>query len=304
MDVHKQGPVSLEETDADRLRGIIAQDALSVGLVSAFAGDRPLTQTEEEFLARLKIARGDEFHPDLLYAITHRYFPPAEAGKLWEEILRHKYHMSEAMGRNVQITVAALDYLANLTHDVEYPTVFDEAHVAEIVGQSMRDGLTGLFNHTRFYDILAFELRRYARYGAPLSLLFIDIDDFKQVNDQYGHQEGDRVLAELAAMLMQETRESDSPCRYGGEEFGVILPFTGAVEAQEIAERIRAGAMRIRLADRVVTVSVGVASCGEGLVSARALVRAADNALYRAKREGKNRVVWGCHGGEGQGGGI
>ena len=111
MDTQDHGPRSPEETDADRLRGITARDALSVGLVSAFAGDRPLTEAEKSILSGLKVSRGEQFFPDLLYAITHQYFPPAAAERLWKDILRHKYEMSRALDRNVQIVVASLDYL-------------------------------------------------------------------------------------------------------------------------------------------------------------------------------------------------
>lgn len=291
MSAQERGSRSREETDADRLRGITAHDALSVGLVSAFAGDRPLTETEESFLSTLKDHRGEQFFPDLLYVITHQYFPPAVAEKLWNEILRHKYEMSKALNRNVQIIVATLDCLANLKSAVHLPTLVNEAHIASIVNLSMHDGLTGLFNHTSCYEIMALELKSYARHGAVVSLIMADIDDFKAVNDQCGHQEGDRVLTELAAAIERETRDSDICCRYGGEEFAVILPLTDTREAAEIAERIRVKTMQIRASGRTLTISLGVASCDENITTTHALVEKADHALYQAKRSGKNRVM-------------
>jgi diguanylate cyclase (GGDEF)-like protein len=282
---------SHDETDADRLRGILAHHALSVALVSAFAGDRPLTAAEESLLAELRESRGERFFSDLLYAITHQYFSPAVAGKLWNEILRHKYEMSKALDRNAQIIVAALDYLANLKGDVSSPTLINEGHIAEIVESSMRDGLTGLFNHTSFYEVIDLQLKTYARHGTVVSLILADIDDFKAINDQCGHQEGDRVLKDLASTIENVSRDSDICSRYGGEEFAVILPMTNAHGAAEIAERIRAEAMQIQTGGRALTVSAGVASCSEDTTNARALVERADRALYRAKRNGKNRVV-------------
>lgn len=282
---------SHDETDADRFRGIIAHDALSVGLVSAFAGDRLLTEAEESSLSNLKEIRGELFFPDLLYAITHQYFSPPVAEKLWEEILRHKYEMSKAMDRNVQIIVATLDYLTDLKGDVRLPTLVNEADIAEIVNLSMHDGLTGLFNHTSCYEIIDLELKRYARHGTVVSLILSDIDDFKAMNDQCGHQEGDRVLKELAEVIENTTRDSDICARYGGEEFAVILPMTNARGAAEIAERIRAKAMRIHTGGRTLTISSGVASCDEKTTTTHALVEKADRALYQAKKSGKNRVV-------------
>jgi two-component system cell cycle response regulator len=279
------------ETDADRLRGILACDALSVDVVSAFAGDRPMTEDEESFLSDLRKNRGELFISDLLYAMTHQFFSPVAAEKLWEHILRHKHEMSKALNRNVEIVVATLDYLTNLTSDVHLPTLVNEAHIAEIVNLSMRDGLTGLFNHTSCYEIIDLELKKYARHGTVVSMILADIDDFKAINDQCGHQEGDRVLKELAAAIEDTARDSDICCRYGGEEFAVILPLTNASGAAEVAERIRERATRIHAGDCTLTVSSGVASCDESTTTSRALVKKADRGLYQAKRNGKNRVV-------------
>jgi diguanylate cyclase (GGDEF)-like protein len=279
-----------DETDADRLRGLLAHDALSVDLVSAFAGDRPLSEAEESLLSSFRERRGDLFFPDLLYAITHQHFPPKVAARLWEEILGHKYEMSKALNRNAQIVVATLDYLANLKGNIRSPTLINEERIAEIVDGSMRDGLTGLFNHNSCYEILDLQLKTYVRHGTVVSLILVDIDDFKVVNDQCGHQEGDRVLRELADVIRKSCRDSDVCFRYGGEEFAVILPLTNARGAAEIAERIRDGATGIRTAGRTLAVSAGVAVCGEDTTSAHALVERADRALYQAKRRGKNRV--------------
>ncbi|MHC4605332.1 MAG: hypothetical protein ACYTAF_00155 [Planctomycetota bacterium] len=143
-----------EETDVERLHGITAHDALSVDLVSGFAGDRPVTEIEKPFLSKFKDRRGEQFFPDLLYAITHQYFPPTKAEKLWKEILRHKHEMSKVLNRNVQIIVPTLDYLANYRSVVHLPTLVNEAHIASIANLSMRDGLTQLFNHTSCCEII------------------------------------------------------------------------------------------------------------------------------------------------------
>jgi diguanylate cyclase (GGDEF)-like protein len=119
----------------------------------------------------------------------------------------------------------------------------------------------------------------------------MDIDDFKLVNDRHGHQEGDRILIELAKVMVEQVRDSDVCCRFGGEEFLVILPFTvNPAEAYEAAERIRAKAMTIMCNGEGITISAGVAVCCQGIRSPRELIESADRALYRAKRNGKNRV--------------
>jgi diguanylate cyclase (GGDEF)-like protein len=280
-----------KEADDARLRGLLSPGALTVGLVSAFAGDRPLSEEEHGVLRDMEERRKDLFFTDLLYAVTHQFFVPANARILWHDILQHKYTMSKLLGRNVRVTVATLDYLSNVTKDILSSTVISEGHIARIADLSMRDGLTGLFNHTSCHEIVGLELKTYLRYGTIVSLILADIDDFKQVNDQHGHQEGDRILAELAEIFRSSSRESDICCRYGGEEFAVILPSTGCPEAGEVAERIRAGAMTVRVGDQAITVSLGVASCDPETITAHALVEKADQGLYRAKQDGKNRVV-------------
>ncbi len=291
MTQQNNSPTCSEETDADRRRGILADNALSLDLVSALAGDRPLAKAESGRLDNLKQCRGPRFYCDLLYSVTHQYFPPETAEELWGKVLLHKTALSAILGRNVRIAVATLDYLSNITDNMGAATLVDEANIEEIVGLSLRDGLTGLFNHTYFYQQIDFEVRRYLRYGTLVSLVLMDIDDFKMVNDTYGHREGDRILAAMGKTFINVARDSDICCRYGGEEFAVILPLTDINEAGIIANRLKTE-LEERLSDgRVVTVSIGVAACGEKTRTYKDLVERADAGLYQVKRTGKNRVV-------------
>lgn len=279
------------ETDSDRLRGITNINALSVSMVSAFAKDRPMRKSEEIFISDMQKTRGKYFFSDLLYAVTHQYFPVEVSEKIWDNIIKHKHEMSKALNRNVQIVVATLDYLTNLQDTLVLPTLVNEAHISSIVSMSMRDGLTGLFNHTSCHEIIDLELRSYIRHKTTISIIILDLDDFKGVNDNYGHKEGDRVLTELSDLLENETRSADICCRYGGEEFIVILPLTEIDEALEIAERLRKQIMRIRVDGRAITASLGVSSCDENTVTPHDLIKKADKALYQAKNKGKNKVV-------------
>jgi diguanylate cyclase (GGDEF)-like protein len=280
-----------EESSADRLRRVTTPSAVSVELVSAFAGDRRLTEAERALIRAHRDGRGEVFFSDLLYAVTHQYFAPKIAEALWNKVLVHKHMMSEKLGRNVRIAVATLDYLSNMTGDFPSPTLISEAYVSEIANHSMRDGMTGLYNHSTCYELLELEFRGHLRYGAGVSVILLDIDDFKLVNDRYGHQEGDRILIELARTLEEQVRDSDICCRLGGEEFVAILPFTSRpAEACEIAERIRKGAAAITCGGKRITISAGVAVCDHATQSPRDLLEDADRALYRAKRAGKNQV--------------
>ncbi|MFC1748687.1 diguanylate cyclase [Pseudomonadota bacterium] len=157
------------------------------------------------------------------------------------------------------------------------------------------DGLTGLLNRRQFNLILQESIDRQARYGRPVSLAMIDIDHFKRVNDTYGHPAGDAVLVELAKRLARQARAIDRVCRYGGEEFVVLLPETDAAGASVFAQRL-CDAMATEQWELgngtqiTVTVSIGIASCPEHASEPLALLTAADKALYTAKETGRNRI--------------
>jgi diguanylate cyclase (GGDEF)-like protein len=291
MNMFLDDTVSGEETEVERLGGLVADNALTLDLVSALAGDRQMTESEKSLIADFKKSRGDKFYADILYAITHQFFPPAVAENLWNQILKHKYEMSFTMKRNIRIAVAALDYLSNLTGELQSPTLIDETRMTAIIQLTLHDGLTRLFNHTTCYQRIETELSRFERYGTIVSLMMIDIDNFKEINDRYGHVEGDRILAAMATTFKTETRDSDICCRYGGEEFVVIMPSTDIREAGMLAERLRSKVAQGMSDGRKVTVSIGVASCDRNMHTAKALVEKADAALYEAKKNGKNRVV-------------
>lgn len=282
---------SFLETDADRRRDILGRDTPTAELVSAFSGDRALTKKEIHRLDDIKKKRGQFFYSDLLYAISHQHFPAEIAENLWTEIIQHKKQVSTLLERNIRIVVAALDYLSNVTYRMNSPTLVCETVIEEIVGLSLGDGLTGLFNHTYFYQQIDLEVRRSIRYETIVSLLLIDIDDFKTVNDKYGHQEGDRVLKVMAGSLLVEARDSDICCRYGGEEFAAILPCTDIYATSIIAERIREKMVEQLPDGSEVTVSIGVASYGDNMRTSQDLVEEADAALYRAKKSGKNQIA-------------
>jgi diguanylate cyclase (GGDEF)-like protein len=169
------------------------------------------------------------------------------------------------------------------------------AYEQKLREMNMRDGLTGAFNRRYLDHRLGVEFERFRRYGRPLSLLLLDIDFFKRVNDRFGHQCGDAVLRGVAAGLAAEVRKSDLVARYGGEEFCCVLPETDLAGALVVAEKIRAAAeaQEHRWEGQAVpvTISVGAAEAKPGMAGAAELVGRADAGLYEAKRSGRNRVV-------------
>jgi diguanylate cyclase (GGDEF)-like protein len=191
-------------------------------------------------------------------------------------------------------TVQALEIFANqAVAAIESARSYSDARE-----QSIRDGLTGAYNHRHFQESLQKELGRAERLGRPLTVLILDIDDFKSVNDRYGHPVGDAILQRIVTEIRGEIRgDMDLLARYGGEEFAVILPETATGEAAEVAERVRR-----RVDERLfrppdssdvirVTVSIGLATYPQDAGTKKELIDRADAALYKAKRGGKNAVA-------------
>jgi len=269
---------------------LIACNPLTWDLVSALAGDRNILPAENLLLEHVKKQRGPLFFSDVLFVVTHQWFQEQYAEEIWNRILKHKYDLSAELRRNVKLGVAALDYLSNFTTAMESVTLITEADVWDIIRLSQHDGLTGLYNHVHFYNTLDAQMLYFTRYGANVSLLMLDIDDFKKLNDRYGHQEGDVVLSAIGTLLETTVRATDICCRYGGEEFAAILPMTSLKEAVLLAERIRMKLLTTPIEHRV-TLSIGAASATKETQSSHDLVKKADDALYAAKNSGKNKVV-------------
>ncbi len=186
-----------------------------------------------------------------------------------------------------------------LTAILSYQTTLDVIRVSLLEREAFTDPLTGLYNRRYLNRRLSEEVAVARRYGRSLSLLLLDFDHFKEVNDRHGHQAGDQVLVRAAQVISGGLRETDVFARFGGEEFMIVASHTALEGAVGLAERLRArleseefqvgtleGTVRIR-----VTASFGVVSYGEGRDSVELLVRGADESLYAAKGAGRNRVV-------------
>jgi diguanylate cyclase (GGDEF)-like protein len=175
-------------------------------------------------------------------------------------------------------------------------TAIQNAHYVERVKQlAYLDGLTGIFNR-RFFELrIMEEIERARRYGTGMAVIMADIDQFKRLNDEFGHVLGDEVLRQVSSLFHQQLRKIDVVCRYGGEEFAILLTQTSAQHAMNIAEKLRkmVAGWQFPGVPRTVTISAGAAAFPEHGTTRDALVRAADSALYAAKQAGRNRVCLG-----------
>ena len=172
---------------------------------------------------------------------------------------------------------------------IENAQLFEEMEKLAIT-----DSLTGLYNRRYFFAFAENEIERSKRYKKHLSIIMVDIDHFKKINDSFGHQAGDLVLKEIADICLAILRKVDVMCRYGGEEFVVLLPETEVADAAHAAERMCTAISSLRLktekGDVSVSVSIGVAEMEKSRASFEKLLAAADTALYSAKEAGRNRV--------------
>jgi len=265
-------------------RAIDAHDALSDPRTSEFADGylRPLGISS---MMDATIRREGR----LVGVVCHEHVGPPRA---WQP---DELAFAGALADQVALVLAADDQ-RRLQREAEANR--RELHAAQELAR--HDALTLLYNRGAMETFLAEEAARAVRYARPLSVMMIDFDHFKDINDRHGHQAGDAVLRDAALVVLGELRANDKVTRYGGEEFCAILPETAADEAFVLAERLRAAleghVFRVVRADRSalelrVTVSIGVASMGEDADSPERLVRAADRALYGAKAAGRNRVM-------------
>ena len=244
----------------------------------------------EEF--ERKRGQGDPLYSSLLYLLTHLNFTERQATRHWKKVLAHRDELRAAMGRDPGLRVAILDYFVNISRELKNPKVIELAIYERTERSAVTDGLTGLYNHAFFLQALRQEVLRSKRHGLRAALLLLDLDNFKRVNDERGHVEGDRVLMKAAAAVREGVREIDVAARYGGEEFAVLLPDTSRLGAFVVAERIRR-----RIEDRfargrsVVTVSGGIAVFPDDAGTPADLIVQADAGLYGAKAAGKNRIL-------------
>ncbi|HEV2671007.1 MAG TPA: GGDEF domain-containing protein [Gemmatimonadales bacterium] len=221
----------------------------------------------------------------------HARFTEREAADRAAAIEAHRRQLGSRLGRNVGAVVAAVDYMLNISGDLVAPTIVEHDALTLLEHRSITDPLTGLFNRYHFEAMLKREIARCGRYGVSLSLLLVDLDRLKPLNDRWGHAAGDRALSRVAAAIQKSLRGTDIAARIGGDEFAIVLPDTDAVAARIVATRIRRNL--VQDGSTMVTVSGGIVELPKATrdASSSQLMAAADLALYAAKNAGGNAVV-------------
>lgn len=213
----------------------------------------------------------------------------------WEKTQIHRQKLSELLGRNVDITTALCDYLQSTTHFLNHPRLIEASQYENVIHESINDKLTGLFNRPYFDEAFNLQVALAKRYQEDFTILFLDIDNFKEVNDTYGHLAGDAALREIAAIILKEKRDSDIASRFGGEEFVLLMTHTDNVSAFIFAERLRQQIERLEISylGHVIklTVSGGIASFPFNSEDPKQLLQMADSAVYLAKGAGKNNIA-------------
>ena len=240
---------------------------------------------------------GESAASALLKILTSVVFPEPEARQLIVSSFSHRQLLKEKLGREVDVRVSLFDLLVSVERKIINPKIIEIPAFTRIERSAIYDHLTGVYNRSYFEGRLSHEIRRARRYGQHLSLLILDLDNFKSINDTRGHPIGDAVLREVGKLIVENVRDIDIAARYGGEEFAVILPETRRAGAFIVAERIRVQMQRNYrkkgYLERALhaTLSGGLACFPEDADGPEGLVARSDEALYRAKRTGKNQIT-------------
>ena len=216
-----------------------------------------------------------------------------EARYHYNQIQAHADKLSTITGRDVGFRVALLDYLLNINPKLNCPKIIEFSTYTNLLAQTTMDSLTGVFNRRYFDEQLCTEINRSKRYNNTFSLLLLDIDNFKKVNDTYGHTVGDSVLEEFAGILKNHLRSEDIAARYGGEEFTILLPQTDLGGAKIFSERLldKSRQFRYNGGEVNVTFSGGIANYPHHGFTKQHLIEMADKGLYESKLRGKNQIT-------------
>lgn len=232
-----------------------------------------------------------QIYSAVLKVLTSLDIPETDSKEIWEEVLENRNKLANCLKRPVGFRVALLDYFINQNHKIKNPKIIELRLFAETEKLILVDELTRLYNRRHFETALVREFKQSTRYNQNLSLLVIDIDDFKKINDTYGHLMGDEILKQVANKIATSLRMEDTACRIGGEEFAIIFPQSNESQAMIASEKLLEACRTIQISGKSVTISGGLVSFPEKVKRCEDMYDFADRALYTAKDSGKNQIV-------------
>jgi phosphotransferase system enzyme I (PtsI) len=280
---------------------IIAGLKLTVDLAKIFLGEKRGTEEEIKNLSRLKEALGDKIYSELVYLFTNTLIEDSDKAKeLIENIKQHNSTLKKLLGRDAGIHVAALDYMQNRANFVNNPTFIESKKIKKIAEKAITDDYLQVYDKTMFCSNIEDEIARTCRYGSCFSIIILDIDDFKEINDSYGHVTGDKVLKKVVDTVKNNIRRTDSVYRYGGDEFVVLLPETASLGTERIAVKILKLCKKSKIPGEraFIKVSMGITTLDKvNNRDKKQILRDVDYALYKAKRSGKNKIFKNTAGG-------
>lgn len=233
----------------------------------------------------------DHLYSNIILYLTHKTFGEKEAKQLWINVLNHQKYLKAVLYRDPGIVVSCLDYMSNFEKIIVEPKIIEKGRSDFILSSTLIDNLTNLYIRNVFTVVLEKEMELSKRELLPLSILLMDVDDFKDINDTYGHAEGDRVLRQIGNIINLSIRNMDFAARYGGEELIVIMPNTSMKFAIKVGNIIRERISSYRFGDYKITVSGGVSQMGIKIKDGEELIKQADQALYLAKSLGKDKII-------------
>ena len=234
----------------------------------------------------------------ILHHLVQLHFTQDSACKHWNAIVRHAEKMQHSLDRTVGLTTAACDYFSNVLPLLNNPKLIEFARFEETLKSVHLDFLTGLLSRGAFQNLFEQEISRAKRHKHNCTLIFLDLDKFKQINDNYGHLAGDEVLKQVAAIILKSKRKEDIACRFGGDEFVLLLPETNKFMGLRVGKKLLSQINKLTVPYNNKNIPV---ACSGGLASfpldskeGQELLNCADRALYQSKSKGKHTLNLFC----------
>ena len=244
----------------------------------------------------LRLSKGPAVYTALFKLLAGIDIPQEKSEKHWNKAMEHRLKMMQLLDRKIDITTALSDYLQTSTKLLDHPRLIESSLYENVVREAIHDKLTGLFNRPYFDQTYRQQVALAKRYKDDFTVLFLDIDNFKEINDSYGHMAGDEALRQVGKIINLQKRDSDVAARYGGEEFILLLTHTDNVSGFIFAERLRRAIEKLKISyhDQCfqLTISGGIASFPFNSQNPEQLLRMADSAVYFSKGAGKNRISY------------